>query len=651
MQLPRASVAFGAFVALVLVTACQAGGLPNATPLPAPARPAAAASPSARPARAAASVVPSPSPATALSTPLTGEFGLTANADDHTLSVIPIGVARPEPPVQLDFSPGSVATSTNTAWAVAADDSPGGHSVARLNLASPQPATDVDVGGPVHAFSVGGGASSPLVLVSDSNNTLRTLDPSTGTLGASVPLGNGPHAVAFDATSTTSQAQIFVSNAGDGSVSVLDSAGTTVQNTLGVGGQPIGMAATRNGHLWIADGTANDVYELDPVSGRAEPPIQVGDGLVSLAATPDAHYLVLASSDPQHALYSVDLFKAQLGQTTMAVNSLAVPGGVLGVATGAEVTLAYATTGDDKLVYWDLVNNAIAQSVDIGHNPLGLALGLVMPNNAIAPSALVGGGTISSTTSGGGAAGGTGGTTAANTTSSTAGATTGGGTASGASPNTSMSSAPASTTSNASSATAPSSSGAAPAAPPVISNSSSPAGGTGGGGGTGVVGGLGGSSTTAGTSGGAAPASGGAGGGATTGSNNSGISTIGSISNPGVGGQGTSSGAPGVSSTGGTANTTSTGPTGGAATGAGASATGGGATSAVAATGGAAAGSAPAGPGVSGGNGAAGGTGASGNNAPIPSPTTSASHPTVTATPSRAAAATPVPSPAANRHP
>jgi hypothetical protein len=71
----------------------------------------------------------------------------------------------------------------------------------------------------------------------------------------------------------------------------------------------------------------------------------------------------------------VDLFKVAIGQAASAVSSLAVPSGVLALATGAEVTLAYATTGDNHLVYWDLVNNALAQSVAVGNNPEGLALG------------------------------------------------------------------------------------------------------------------------------------------------------------------------------------------------------------------------------------------------------------------------------------
>ncbi len=106
-----------------------------------------------------------------------------------------------------------------------------------------------------------------------------------------------------------------------------------------------------------------------------------GDGgphLTGLAATPDGHYLALASSDPDTALYAVDLFANAMGKDA-EVPHLSVPSGVLALATGAEISRAYATTGDGHLLYWDLDSNTIAQNIAVGHNPTGLTLGLVEP--------------------------------------------------------------------------------------------------------------------------------------------------------------------------------------------------------------------------------------------------------------------------------
>src|SRR5579871_6449305 len=251
---------------LLVCAACQAGGTPGATPTPAPQPAAAATSPSPSPARAAPAAVPSPSPAagSSLGTPLTGEFAVTANMDDRSLSVVPIGLGQAMPPVHLDIAPQSVATWMNTSRAVAADGAAGAHSVASVDLAANPPSpSDLDVGGAVHVYSANGGGASALVLVSDSDNTLRTLDPASGALGPILQLGAGPHAVAFSPATATSAAQIYVANAGDGSVSVLDGGGTIIQNTLNVGGQPVGIAVVPTNRLWITDGEANAVYAFD----------------------------------------------------------------------------------------------------------------------------------------------------------------------------------------------------------------------------------------------------------------------------------------------------------------------------------------------------------------------------------------------------
>jgi YVTN family beta-propeller protein len=620
----------------------------------------------------------SPVAGQSLGTALTGEFAVTANMDDQSLSVVPIGLGKAMPPVHLDIAPLSIATWSNTPRVVAADGSPSAHTLASLDLASPGNPTDVEVGGAVHVFTANGGQSSALVVVSDSDNTLRTFDPTTRAQGAALSLGAGPHAVAFAAATATSPAQIYVSNAGDGSVSVLDGAATTVQNTLDVGGQPDAIAVVPGNRLWIADNTANDVYEFDPATGPHGAPIAVGDGLKAEAATSDGHYLVLASSDADHALYSVDLYKVQTGQAAAAVSSLAVLSGVLALATGAETTLAYATTGDNQLVYWDLVNNAITRSVGVGSNPAGLALGLSMPNNTISPLALVGGGTVSggSTGTGGGGGGGTAGGSTAGATGAATPATTGASSAAGAggsasagagAPSTSASSgAPTTGSSTTSGSTSPPSSSAASSSSgtsPISSISSGAS--TAGGGGSAPSSFGGGSSSPGGgsTTSSAPPATGGstgatAGGGGT----NPGISTIGNLSSPGggSGGAGATSGGIGASSSSAGAGVSSSAGTAGAGAGAtsGSSAPGsvgstasgsGGVGNSTGAVGSSPSGATTSGGVGSGGAGGAGGTGgaaggASANpTAPAKSTTTPVAHPATPATPP-APATTPTPS-------
>src|SRR5438105_2180095 len=97
----------------------QTPGGPAAAPAPAPA-----AAPAASPA-----VPPQPIAVRSL-LPLTGEYAVTANLDDHSLSVVAIGAASVATTVQLNLAPGSVAAAPNSDTAVAADGSPDGHALA-----------------------------------------------------------------------------------------------------------------------------------------------------------------------------------------------------------------------------------------------------------------------------------------------------------------------------------------------------------------------------------------------------------------------------------------------------------------------------------------------------------------------------------------
>ncbi|MBV9133763.1 MAG: hypothetical protein JO318_13760, partial [Chloroflexi bacterium] len=373
--------------------------------------------------------------------PLAGEYAVTANMDDHTLSVIPIGAAAVATTVQLDLAPKAIGAAPNSDTVFAADGAPSAHQLALASLDASSESGTIDVGvqpGQV-AAPPPNYPSGPLLVIGDSDNAIRSLDPGSHALGAALPIGAGPHSVSIAAGNAMLSPQVFVANAGDGTISVLDQGVTTVQSTMQVGGRPVGVARTVDGRLWVADGDSGSVAAFDPTSGNKLDTIDVGPNLTGLAVTPDGHFLVLSSKDPDAALYAVDLVSSMIGgDSATPVRHIAVPGGVLALATGAEISRAYATTGDGKLIYWDLDSNSISESIAVGHNPVALALGIVEPSGSASvpsgPGTTTGGGT---TGAGGGGAGGTTGagsaSTGAGASSTGAGATGAGASSTGAS--------------------------------------------------------------------------------------------------------------------------------------------------------------------------------------------------------------------------
>ncbi len=338
--------------------------------------------------------MPSPTAATAgnvaLSRPLqTGEYAITANRDDHSLSIVPIGLASVVATVPVEGAPLGVATARGPDRAFALIDSPTSSGLAVTDIDAMTPLGAVEVSPrPDRLLNSPGNVGGPLLMLSDADNTLRSLDPDTGTLGPAVQLGAGPHAAALDITSDQAVRRILISSAGEGVVSAISPDAKDILATIQIGRRPVGVApaasyGSRRDRVWVADGEAGTVTLVDLTSGATEQTIQVGPGLTSMAATAGNRYLVLSSSDPLHALYAIDISMAQIDPRRTVVQELTVDGGVLAVATGLEPTLAFITTGDNRLLYWDLTSNTIKQSISVGQGPVSLTLGFANPSGFV----------------------------------------------------------------------------------------------------------------------------------------------------------------------------------------------------------------------------------------------------------------------------
>jgi hypothetical protein len=78
---------------------------------------------------------------------------------------------------------------------------------------------------------------------------------------------------------------------------VLDQKVTAVESTPKVCGKPAGVVPA-DGRPWVAPAAAGNVSAFAPNSGETLQSIRLGSNLTVLAATPDVHYVVLASSKP-----------------------------------------------------------------------------------------------------------------------------------------------------------------------------------------------------------------------------------------------------------------------------------------------------------------------------------------------------------------
>ncbi len=76
---------------------------------------------------------------------------------------------------------------------------------------------------------------------------------------------------------------VYVSNAGEGTVSVIDTSAQTVRETLSVGGGPIGVGLSPDGtRLFVADNAGDQLIVLDPSGQQVVARVPVGNKPVGL---------------------------------------------------------------------------------------------------------------------------------------------------------------------------------------------------------------------------------------------------------------------------------------------------------------------------------------------------------------------------------
>jgi YVTN family beta-propeller protein len=112
-----------------------------------------------------------------------------------------------------------------------------------------------------------------LYVANNGADSVSVIDTATSTVVATVPVGSAPGDIAIDTTG----AFAYVTNNGSGSVSVIDTTSGSVVATVPVGSQPWGIAVTGDGASAFvanyADGTAS---VIDLASRRVVATVRVG---------------------------------------------------------------------------------------------------------------------------------------------------------------------------------------------------------------------------------------------------------------------------------------------------------------------------------------------------------------------------------------
>jgi len=139
-----------------------------------------------------------------------------------------------------------------------------------------------------------GDALARNVYVGDNGHSVFVIDTATETASpATIGVGEDPMGIAITPDGKTA----YVVNAGEGTVSVVDTATSTTVKTIKVGTRPFAIAITPDGRkAYVANFTSGDVSVIDTATNTAsQTPIDVGNEPDAIAITPDGRTAYVAN--------------------------------------------------------------------------------------------------------------------------------------------------------------------------------------------------------------------------------------------------------------------------------------------------------------------------------------------------------------------
>ena len=225
----------------------------------------------------------------------------------------------------------------------------------------------VHVGAFPDAVAIVPGGTTAYV-TSYSANSVTPIDVATGKAGKAIPAGDGPAGIAIAPDGKTA----YVTDAGTSpigdTVTPIDLVTGKALPPITVGDGPQGIAITPNGKLaFVADAGAivtgqsgpygDTVTPIDLVTGKALPPITVGNAPVAVAISPDGSTVEVANQN-SGSVTPISVFSRTAGSP--------VP------VDGAPQALAFGS-GESSLVYAAVAPSAVAKGGDV--TPISVANG------------------------------------------------------------------------------------------------------------------------------------------------------------------------------------------------------------------------------------------------------------------------------------
>ena len=252
-------------------------------------------------------------------------------------------------------------------------DHAGGDTAGLLVILDPRdlskPAATVDVGAhPAHVVADRQGRA--FVSLSGSDE-IAVVDLARGAVFTRVETGAHPHGLRL----SPDEAELYVANVEDGTVSVIDTGSLTEAVRISVGSAPVQVGFTPDGsRVYVSLRDENRIAVVDTTTRGVTSSIDVGRNPIQLVVTPDGKQVYVANQGteaaPSDTVSVIDTATGQVART------LTTGVGAHGVSVSVDGSLVFVTNiADDSVSAIDVARQEVLGSVPVGGRPNGIVYG------------------------------------------------------------------------------------------------------------------------------------------------------------------------------------------------------------------------------------------------------------------------------------
>jgi YVTN family beta-propeller protein len=196
------------------------------------------------------------------------------------------------------------------------------------------------------------------------SNTVSVIDGTTNTVVTTIPVGTNPRDLAFN----PNNGDLYVTNQNSNTVSVIDGTTNTVVTTIPVGPQPFGVAFNPdNGNMYVTNYGSNTVSVIDGTTNTVIGTISVGSGPIYIAFNPDNGDIYVTNQFGS----SVSVIDTSTNTVVVTIPVGSFPGGIAFNEDNGDMYVANG--GSNTVSVIDGATNTVVATIPAGMQPFGVA--------------------------------------------------------------------------------------------------------------------------------------------------------------------------------------------------------------------------------------------------------------------------------------